>query len=293
MSLTHCSPLRLISALSLDILAPFDNWISRDTDGFLLNEGMNMVHNIYCKAVVDINMPDIYLGSACQLVEVVLHNCRGRIDEYVPGFVGHLATRLTTQKMKLKSSRILSFGLFANALFYNPALTLASLERSGLLQPVFEQWFKCLPKLTRLHDRKMNILGLSSIFSIPFVELPETVRNGIGAIFFAIIKLAVDNAKQRQAEEDDAKSIQSSSFAPEEMRAAIMRGDYVPEPGDNDEGDGEENDDDDDDDDDDEPGSDDPDADDRDVGSEGYPSDEDIPFVDQYHFLQEAVRLHQ
>ena len=46
-------------------------------------------------------------------------------------------------------------------------MTFQILEAAGATQHVFEQWFKCLDKLKRVHDKKVTILGLASILQVP------------------------------------------------------------------------------------------------------------------------------
>ena len=110
--------------------------------------------------------------EALKLVECCLANCKGRIDEYVPLFVNLVLRRLREAPPKSPRLRTVLIEQISHALHYNAAMTFQILEAAGATQHVFEQWFKCLDKLKRVHDKKVTILGLASILQVP--ERAET-----------------------------------------------------------------------------------------------------------------------
>lgn len=57
-----------------------------------------------------------------------------------------------------------SLEVIITAVFYNPALTLAILDGHDWTQQFFGLWFKYLPKLTRVHDKKMCIAAICVLF---------------------------------------------------------------------------------------------------------------------------------
>lgn len=57
-----------------------------------------------------------------------------------------------------------SLELVITAIFYNPSLTLAILDRHGWTPKFFAAWFKNIPKFTRVHDRKLGIGAMCAIF---------------------------------------------------------------------------------------------------------------------------------
>ena len=57
-----------------------------------------------------------------------------------------------------------SLELVITSIYYNPALTLAILDRHDWTQPFFQFWFKHLPSFARVHDRKLGIAAICSLF---------------------------------------------------------------------------------------------------------------------------------
>lgn len=57
-----------------------------------------------------------------------------------------------------------SLELVVTAIFYNPALSLAILERHNWTGQLFTLWFKHIPKYTRVHDKKISIGAICGIF---------------------------------------------------------------------------------------------------------------------------------
>lgn len=62
--------------------------------------------------------------------------------------------------------------LVITAMSYNPALTLAILDRHDWTQTFFAIWFKNLAKFTRVHDKKIILWAICSLFEW---------LNGVGA----------------------------------------------------------------------------------------------------------------
>ena len=67
-----------------------------------------------------------------------------------------------------------SLEVVITAVLYNPALALAILDGHEWTQQFFAAWFKHLPKLTRVHDKKMTITAICAL-----LEWLSTV--GVGA----------------------------------------------------------------------------------------------------------------
>lgn len=57
-----------------------------------------------------------------------------------------------------------SLELTFTALFYNPGLTLAILDRHGWTQQFFASWFKHLSTLNRVHDIKLSVCAICAVF---------------------------------------------------------------------------------------------------------------------------------
>lgn len=130
---------------------------------------------------------------ACKLAEVMLLNLRGNMDEVnheliidrwtqrsfcsqgctqgIPPivercmpFIGSKLTDKDDDFVVTNSLFLHSLNVLITAMLYNPALTLAILDRHDWTQAFFAQWFKNLPKLTRVHDKKISIEAICALF---------------------------------------------------------------------------------------------------------------------------------
>lgn len=78
----------------IDMMAPLHNYITIDTDAFLSNEQRLLVIYNMCKEVLSRDLGEDLESHAAKLLEVVLLQCRGRIDSAAPLLVELAAGRL-------------------------------------------------------------------------------------------------------------------------------------------------------------------------------------------------------
>ncbi|AQK52663.1 Importin beta-like SAD2 [Zea mays] len=85
----------------------------------------------------------------------------------------------------------------ANALYYNPALTLEILNKLGVAADIFNHWFAMLRQVKksgarvnfkREHDKKVCCLGLTSLIALPAAKIPA---DALDRIFKATLELLV------------------------------------------------------------------------------------------------------
>ena len=109
---------------STEILVPLDNYISKGTQVFLTGNNVELVYQMYHKVtqlfhnnlhkcvtflnawindisfklVADPRAPEQDSGDACKLIEVVILNCKGRIDQWIPRILELAIGRLAQAK---------------------------------------------------------------------------------------------------------------------------------------------------------------------------------------------------
>jgi hypothetical protein len=110
-------------------------------------------------------------GEGAKLIEVILQHCRGRVDGCLPGIIELAVGRLFSKETTMNSLRVLLLEVIANCLYYNPMLTLRILEERNFTRPVFEAWFQNANNFTRQRDKKLAVIGLSSLMSVPLNNL--------------------------------------------------------------------------------------------------------------------------
>jgi importin-7 len=180
-------------------LAFFDNLISRSTDKFLTSGALDLAMGIYTEYVTNPKRSEYASGNASQIMEVILVYCRGRVDAVVPHAIRTALQRYSIAKTE--TLRILCLEVVANAIIYNPQLALGFLESQGFTNDFFTHWLNAImppPKkqkkkkgsrmrrrveeapepspFSRLHDKQVCIMALSSIFHIPIGTLPASIQ---------------------------------------------------------------------------------------------------------------------
>ncbi|KAK6930635.1 Importin-beta, N-terminal domain [Dillenia turbinata] len=200
-----------------NILVPLDNYISRSSAHFLSckePDYQQSLWNMISSIMADKNIEDNDIEPAPKLIEVVLQNCRGQVDQWVEPYLRITVERLhRTERSYLKC---LLIQVIADALYYNAALTLNILQKLGVATEVFNLWFQMLQQVKksgmranfrREHDKKVCCLGLTSLLALPADQLPG---EALGRVFRATLDLLVaykdqlaEAAKEEEAEDDD------------------------------------------------------------------------------------------
>jgi len=194
-----------------NVLVPMDNYISRGTETFLATQQCKEdVLRLASGVLMSPEMQDPECFPAPKLLECVLQNCRGRVDDMVPTMLVVALTRL--EKTSLKYLRDLLIQVVANCLYYDPGLTLGILEKNNQLQPALGTWFAMLGARTktgqrkhhkREHDKKVCALGLLALLSAPSDRVPADVRAGLGRVADALVALLVDLKAQIAARKEE------------------------------------------------------------------------------------------
>ncbi|CAM9092964.1 unnamed protein product [Pylaiella littoralis] len=212
--------------LIANMAVPIDNYVSRGTDVFV--EGrtpdgrrhVELVLDMCQRVLTDERQSEKEARTAAQLTMVVLHNCKGRIDEYVPPILAMVSERVkTAEKAELKSSLLESV---ASALYYNPQLTLQWTEANNATQGMLTQLFVCLEAEVFDNNlgKKIVALGLTSLLSLPSASLPPAVIQVLPHAFSAVVNLVTEEVKYlaevAEQEEGDAEENEEEEEEEEE-----------------------------------------------------------------------------
>mmetsp|Transcript_5295 Transcript_5295/g.7439 ORF Transcript_5295/g.7439 Transcript_5295/m.7439 type:complete len:1038 (+) Transcript_5295:129-3242(+) len=184
-----------------ELLIPYDNFINRGTQYFLQSNYITYVFDIIKRVLTSENALETQCGDACKLIEVVLHNLRGHVDNLVEPFLQLAISKFNTAKTN--SLKVLLLDVVMNSAYYNPALFLNILEAKGWTQATFNVWFRMIPTLPRILDKKICILGLSALLALPFDPLPALVKQGYLQLIKAAIQVNKDLYKQREEQEKE------------------------------------------------------------------------------------------
>lgn len=87
-------------------------------------------------------LEDSDIEPAPKLIEAVLQNCRGRVDQWLEPYLRISIERLRkTRKNYLKD---LLVNVIANGLYYNAPMCLTILQHLGVTSEIFQSWFQML-----------------------------------------------------------------------------------------------------------------------------------------------------
>eukprot|EP00268_Persea_americana_P005790 TRINITY_DN11982_c0_g1_i2.p1 TRINITY_DN11982_c0_g1~~TRINITY_DN11982_c0_g1_i2.p1 ORF type:complete len:839 (-),score=153.67 TRINITY_DN11982_c0_g1_i2:1377-3893(-) len=133
-----------------NILVPLDNYISRSTAHFLSCKDpdyQQSLWNMLSSVMADKNMEDHDIEPAPKLIQVVFQNCKGQVDHWVEPYLRTTIERLRrAEKPYLKC---LLIQVVADALYYNPSLSLSILHKLGVATEFFNLWFHLLQQVKK------------------------------------------------------------------------------------------------------------------------------------------------
>uniref|UniRef100_A0A0E0CKF1 Importin N-terminal domain-containing protein n=1 Tax=Oryza meridionalis TaxID=40149 RepID=A0A0E0CKF1_9ORYZ len=196
-----------------NILVPLDNYVSRGSDHFLACKNPDYQQSLWSalsSIMMDQNMEDSDIEPAPKLIEVVFQNCKGNVDQWVEPYLSLTIDRLRrAHKPYLKC---LLVQVIANAFYYNPSLTLATLHKLGAVTEVFNIWFGMLEQVKksgvranfkREHDKKVCCLGLTSLISLPADHIPGEALNRIFKATLDLLVAYKEQVAESKKQEDD------------------------------------------------------------------------------------------
>ncbi|KAJ1730561.1 Nonsense-mediated mRNA decay protein 5 [Coemansia biformis] len=186
-----------------EMLPSLDNYVSYGMDVVAANSDMQA--RLY--DVVETVMKSDRVGEsdricACKLAEAIMLHGRGRVDGMIPGFLSLAAAYLLVDDaIKTAQFRVHVLEIVLNALYYNPAITLSVLEQYQWTEGVFTRLLQSVDKFARVHDKKLLILGLTSILTVPAAQLPASLQSGLPQVFAGVLQSFQSLGKAMEARE--------------------------------------------------------------------------------------------
>ncbi|RKP13872.1 armadillo-type protein [Piptocephalis cylindrospora] len=139
---------------------------------------------------------------ACKLMERMMLNMPGAIDQLIPHFLDIISPILLAPPSedskkggaRTKALRVHGLEILLNALFYNASLTLRYLQSKDpqIITSLFSLWFQSLSDFTRVHDKKISILSLCSLLESAGPELsslPPSIASSLPDLLSALALL--------------------------------------------------------------------------------------------------------
>ena len=172
------------------MLPALDNFVTFGSEVFVQNPAyvealVSMVNDIF----IDPKNGGVDRICGCKLAETVMLNLRGHIDQHIPKLVSLAMGVIASPEPKIKSYRIHVMEIIINTIYYNSHLALHTLETNGWTNKFFSNWFSSIDILTRVHDKKLSIVAISSLLTLRADEIPASVQQGWPRLLQGIVKL--------------------------------------------------------------------------------------------------------
>lgn len=203
----------------VEMMPALHNYVTVDTEAFLSNPNHLLAVFNMCKALMTGGDPgEDPECHAAKLLEVIVLQCRGRIDEAVPSIV-ELALGRLTREVKSSELRTMCLQVVIAALYYNPQMLMVVLEKmqTQIAQPGTEhicahfirQWLADTDCFIGIHDRKLCVLGLCTLISLrdcrPAIlnEVAAQVMPALIMLFTGLKRAYQSRAEELEEEEDE------------------------------------------------------------------------------------------
>uniref|UniRef100_U5EWH1 Putative nuclear transport receptor ranbp7/ranbp8 importin beta superfamily n=1 Tax=Corethrella appendiculata TaxID=1370023 RepID=U5EWH1_9DIPT len=224
-----------------DMMPALHNYVTVDTEAFLSNQNHVLAMFNMCKSVLSSGTcTEEAECSAAKLLEVIILQCKGRIDECIPSFVELALSRLT-REVKTSELRTMCLQVVIAALYYNPQLLLSILEKlpipagsESICSHFIKQWIHDSDCFLGIHDRKLCVIGLCTLMSLgdnkPNVmqELSTKIIPTLILIFdglkraYAARAAEGDEEESEEEEEESEDGISSDEDEVEPLGAAYL-----------------------------------------------------------------------
>lgn len=108
---------------------------------------------------------ELDLLPAPKLMEIVLQNCKGQVDQCVAPYLLLAAKKLQTAERSRCKVGLISVA--ANAFYYNANLTLEIMKQQGMIETFMSKWFEMIfsakenekwKYFRRLQDKKVSVV---------------------------------------------------------------------------------------------------------------------------------------
>lgn len=142
-------------------------------------------------------------SHAAKLLEVVILQCKGRIDNAVPLLVELAAGRLL-REVRTSELRTMLLQVLIAALYYNPPLLFSILEKMpDFINHFIKQWIHDTDCFLGVHDRKLSVLGLCTLISLPggkppvLMELAPNIIPAMVLLFNGLTRAYATRAQEQ------------------------------------------------------------------------------------------------
>lgn len=197
------------------------NYVTVDPQAFLSNSRHCEVMFNMCKKMLMEYTGEGAQTQAAKLLEVIVLQYRGELNQWIPVFVQLVVERLS-KELLTSELRVMLLQVIIAAFINNPILVFECLSKmeipsapQGMIAQVLSAWLKDTDCFLGLHDRKVYIFGMCTLMLLPPDHRPAelnaaagellpsmiVVFNGLNSIYEKINK--EDDDEDAEVEEDE------------------------------------------------------------------------------------------
>ena len=193
------------------VLIPMDNFISRNTDIFVSSaQAKEDTYKICEKVLTPEQVMEEDMLTAPKLMECVLANCKGRVDDLLPLYLQLSVQSLIEFQPDSRFLQDLLMGVVMNGLIYNADQTVKHLQPA--LPMVLEKLVNMLElrskssqkrkHFLRVHDKKIVALGLMALIQSPEANNLNLINEqSVMHLMRHLVSLLEDLRKQIESED--------------------------------------------------------------------------------------------
>ncbi|CAH8535331.1 unnamed protein product [Schistosoma rodhaini] len=192
------------------------NYITVDREAFLANASRIEQVTAMCLEVFSMDDQERLQMHAAKLLEVILLDYRGQVNPYVPKYVELALTRLT-RPLVSSELRTLCMQVVIAGLLYSPMDMLHMMiehpwpgTEVNILSEFLKRWIQDADCFLGLHDRRLCVLGLCLIISLPadkrteaIVTLSEKYIPSLLLLFSGLKKAYATKASNQNEDDSD------------------------------------------------------------------------------------------
>uniref|UniRef100_S4PBC1 Importin-7 n=4 Tax=Pararge aegeria TaxID=116150 RepID=S4PBC1_9NEOP len=223
-----------------DMMPVLHNYITIDTNAFLSNENHILAMFNMVKAVLNSDAEDESEVYAAKLLEVIVLQCSGKIDNCLRSFVELVLSRLT-RKVKTSELRTMLLQVLIAIMYCNPHLLftiLDSLQESvpnaSITQHFLKQWVHDIDCFMGLHDRKLCVLGFCTLLEMgpqrpnldeilpSFLPSCLVLFDGLKRAYESRAEVDDDTSSEEEDGDDDEEVLSSDDDDIEQMNSDYL-----------------------------------------------------------------------
>mmetsp|Transcript_4500 Transcript_4500/g.6618 ORF Transcript_4500/g.6618 Transcript_4500/m.6618 type:complete len:1039 (+) Transcript_4500:136-3252(+) len=179
------------------MIAPLDNYISYGTEEFLSSPRyLNLLMTLLRTFLEDDQIDQRDLRSPIMLLSTLLQACKGRLPRAT--FLEILNNVVVLYEIAdlPKLSRLLMNAL-GDCFAYDSQLVFEHLISKNLLDGVISKWLDEIPNLKSDYERKVAVLGITSILNNDLMKLPMFIQNNTCRLLVNCVVMLMTNHQNK------------------------------------------------------------------------------------------------